>query len=146
MQIFRLTNQLLEQALEIYQNCLNQTNFSKNTLKLTNSYPYNHIYLAKIDFAICGLIDYSVISNQAFLNNIATKRLYRNCGVASNLMKSMITKCVDLRADSISLEVRASNQSAISLYTKFGFSKISKRRQLYSSPTEDGWVMTLEMK
>ena len=146
MKICKLNDKLVEKALKIYQNCLNQTNFSEKTLKLTNSYSHNHIYLAKMGPSVCGLIDYSIISNQAFLNNIATNQLYRNCGVASKLMKDMITKCVNLKVKSISLEVRCSNKSAINLYKKFGFLKISKRKQIYSNPTEDGWVMTLNMK
>ncbi len=146
MKICKLNDNLAPQALKIYKNCLNQEIFSQNSLKITNSYPHNHIYLAQIGQAVCGLIDYSIIGDQAFVNNIATVAQYRNSGVASKLMESMLTKCKNLKIKSISLEVRISNQAAINLYQKFGFSKISKRKRIYSNPVEDGWVMTLEMK
>ena len=146
MKICKLNDDLAPQALKIYKNCLNQSNFSENSLKLTNSYPHNNIYLAQIGQSVCGLIDYSILLDQAFVNNIATVAQYRNSGVASKLMESMLTKCKNLKIKSISLEVRISNQAAINLYEKFGFSKISRRKRIYSDPVEDGWVMTLEMK
>ena len=146
MKICKLNDDLAPQALKIYKNCLNQSSFSENSLKLTNSYPHNHIYLAKAGQAVCGLIDYSILSDQAFVNNIATVAQYRNSGVASKLMESMLTKCKNLKIKSISLEARVSNQAAINLYKKFGFSKISRRKRIYSDPVEDGWVMALEMK
>ena len=146
MEICKLNDDLVPKALKIYKNCLNQSNFSEISLKITNSYPHNHIYLAKAGQAVCGLIDYSIVSDQAFLNNIATVLEHRNSGIASKLIKSMITKCKNLKIKSISLEVRISNQAAINLYEKFGFSKISKRKRIYSDPVEDGWVMSLEMK
>ena len=146
MEICKLNDDLAPQALKIYKNCLNQSNFSESSLKITNSYPHNHIYLAKAGRAVCGLIDYSILLDQAFVNNIATVAQYRNSGIASKLMESMLAKCKNLKIKSISLEVRISNQAAINLYEKFGFSKISMRKRIYSDPVEDGWVMTLEMK
>ena len=146
MKIRKLNDNLIPEALKIYKNCLNQSIFSKKTLQSANSWHHNHIYLAQIEQTACGLIDYSVVSDQAFLNNIATVLEHRNSGIASKLMECMIAKCKNLKIKSISLEVRISNQAAINLYKKFGFSKISRRKRIYSNPVEDGWVMSLEMK
>lgn len=146
MEICKLTSNFIDQTLQIYENCLNQTNLSESTLKITNSYPYNHIYIAKIESQIYGVIDYSILSNEAYLNNIAVLPEYRNKKIASNLMEHMINVCREQNVKSISLEVRCSNQVAISFYEKFNFIKIAKRSNLYCQPTEDGWVMELTVK
>ncbi|MBO5788767.1 MAG: GNAT family N-acetyltransferase [Clostridia bacterium] len=42
------------------------------------------------------------------------------------------------------LEVRASNQSAISLYGVCGYTAYGKRKDYYSCPTEDGVLMQID--
>jgi ribosomal-protein-alanine N-acetyltransferase len=47
--------------------------------------------------------------------------------------------------NSIFLEVRESNSAAIALYEKFGFEKLSIRKNFYSFPDENAVVMQLLM-
>ncbi len=146
MEICKLSDDFIDQTLQIYKTCLNQTNLSKSTLKITNSYPYNHIYIAKIKSQVYGVIDYTILSDEAYLNSIAILPKYRNQKIASNLMQNMINMCKNQNVKSISLEVRCSNHIAISFYEKFNFIKLARRSNLYSQPTEDGWVMELAIK
>ncbi|MDQ0222893.1 ribosomal protein S18-alanine N-acetyltransferase [Streptococcus moroccensis] len=46
------------------------------------------------------------------------------------------------RPEAIFLEVRASNQPAISLYKKHGFEEVGRRQAYYHNPTEDALLMT----
>ena len=39
------------------------------------------------------------------------------------------------------LSVRESNQAAISLYKRFGFAELEKKRRYYTFPVEDGVIM-----
>ncbi len=146
MEICKLNDNFINQTLQIYRTCLNQTNLSESTLKITHSYPYNYIYIAKIKSQVYGIIDYTILSDEAYLNNIAVLPKYRNQKVASNLMENMIKTCQKQNIKSISLEVRCSNNIAISFYEKFNFIKLARRSNLYSHPTEDGWVMELNIK
>lgn len=146
MEICKLNDNFINQTLQIYRTCLNQTNLSESTLKITNSYPYNYIYVANIESQVYGIIDYTILSDKAYLNNIAILPKYRNQKVASNLMENMINTCKNQNVKSISLEVRCSNNIAISFYEKFNFIKLARRSHLYSQPTEDGWVMELNIK
>ena len=146
MEICKLDDNFINQTLQIYKSCLNQKSLSESTLKITNSYPYNHIYIAKIKSQVLGMIDYTILSNESYLNNIAILPKYRNQKIASNLMQNMINMCKNQNVKSISLEVRYSNHVAISFYEKFNFIKLAKRSNLYSQPTEDGWVMELAIK
>ncbi len=47
--------------------------------------------------------------------------------------------------NSVTLEVRDSNDAATELYNKFGFRKTGSRRNYYKNPLEDGIVMQLDI-
>ena len=61
----------------------------------------------------------------------------REMGIASELL-DIIYEAAQLRGvSSINLEVRPSNQAAISLYEKEGFECVGKRPRFYRNPEED---------
>ena len=47
----------------------------------------------------------------------------------------------DEKIQKITLEVRRSNQIAISLYKKYDFKEISVRKNYYKNPTEDAVIL-----
>jgi ribosomal-protein-alanine N-acetyltransferase len=49
-----------------------------------------------------------------------------------------------LNANLVTLEVRASNQTAQSLYKKYGFRVIGRRPRYYSSDGEDAIIMSTD--
>jgi len=51
---------------------------------------------------------------------------------------------MELNAHTITLEVRASNTAAQSLYQKYGFTQVGLRRGYYSDNKEDGVLMSTE--
>ena len=90
---------------------------------------------------LCGYIGVNRVAGQAYIDNIAVRREYRRQGIAKALIKAVIDECKN--DDFITLEVRASNKAAISLYRLFGFKDQGKRRGFYTAPTEDALIMTL---
>ena len=68
---------------------------------------------------------------------------YRRKKYADKLMERMLQFARTRKAASVLLEVRASNDPAMALYRKHGFSEISRRRDYYSNPTEDAVIMQL---
>lgn len=100
-----------------------------------------HFYSAKLKEKTVGYIGLSKICDEGYVTNIAVLPEYRRRGIAKKLIKYVInTFKNDLRF--ISLEVRVSNQNAISLYEKLGFEKVGLRKRFYTSPTEDAIIMT----
>ena len=77
----------------------------------------------------------------ADLLDIAVEPDMQGRGIGSRLMQFMVDECVSRGVKEIFLEVRATNQSAVALYKKFGFEQISVRKNYYSSPACDGYVM-----
>lgn len=102
----------------------------------------NHIcYVAEQAGSIVGFALVIVMVDTADLINIAVAKDYRGQGISKLLMKQLDVEAKRLSLVNVTLEVRASNQVAISLYEKFGFVKISVRKQYYSNPTEDADIM-----
>ena len=86
---------------------------------------------AKVGNEIVGFAGVKVVLEQADIMNIVTKKNYRNKGIGSLLLKSLIDICKDLNVSSIMLEVDENNLSVIHLYKNFGFEILSTRKNYY---------------
>ena len=69
----------------------------------------------------------------------------RRQGLARQLMVDVIARVRTAGCTGITLEVRASNVPAITLYTSLGFTRANLRRGYYHEPQEDGVVYTLKL-
>jgi ribosomal-protein-alanine N-acetyltransferase len=69
------------------------------------------------------------------------RKSHRKRGVGSLLVEELIRAASEQNISALTLEVRASNTAAISLYKKHGFTAEGIRKNYYSHPTEDGIIM-----
>lgn len=100
-----------------------------------------NIFLADIsEGEVRGYIIGSCDGSSGYIERIAVSAVHRKKGIGKQLL-SAFEKALPETAESISLEVRASNSPAIGLYGSFGFERAGVRRNMYSSPKEDGIVM-----
>ena len=80
-------------------------------------------------------------AKQCHVVSIAVRESYRRRGIASELMTTVLERAKEnYGAAECFLEVRMSNDAAINLYEKLGFSKV-KRNYGYYIDGEDAWVM-----
>jgi ribosomal-protein-alanine N-acetyltransferase len=80
-------------------------------------------------------------AKQCHVVSIAVKEPYRRRGIASELMTAVMERAKEnYGAKECFLEVRVSNEAAVNLYEKLGFSKV-KRNYGYYIDGEDAWVM-----
>lgn len=93
--------------------------------------PFSKYILCLIDNKIVGFINFWITFDSATINQIATKKEYRNKGIATNLLKHAETLLKKENVEFFTLEVRESNVAAINLYLKFGFIKISVKKGYY---------------
>lgn len=102
----------------------------------------NYCYLvAAHSKEVVGYAGAIVSIDEADVTNIAVKTDFRNQGVGEELLKHLLIQ-VELRGvDKVFLEVRESNESAISLYRKYGFYQIGKRPGFYKRPIENALLM-----
>lgn len=104
----------------------------------------NHLafYLvAEIDGALVGYAGMWAVVDEGHITNVATHPHYRQKGIASAMVALLIETSKEAGISSHTLEVRASNQSAIQLYTKLGFEAIGIRKKYYEDNGEDAIIM-----
>ncbi len=105
-----------------------------------------YFFVAVINGEIAGYIGTISVFGECSITNVAVKEKYRNKGIASSLLQRAILNSIYLDDEFITLEVRKSNISAISLYEKFGFRKMGERKNFYRSPTEDAFIYNKYLK
>ena len=76
--------------------------------------------------------------------NLAVAVDYRRRGIAEQLVHTLIDNLKSQDVTCLTLEVRASNQPAIKLYEKIGFSQVGRRPNYYHNPKEDALIMRKE--
>ena len=81
------------------------------------------------------------VLDEGQITNIATHPNYRRQGLAAKVLSALLEQARAKGIASVTLEVRVSNQAAIALYQKFGFSVVGKRVRFYTHPTEDALIM-----
>ena len=95
---------------------------------------------------VLGYIGSQSVLGEADMMNLAVSEDARGKGIGVMLVMTLIEH---LRADGVcrlTLEVRASNAPAISLYEKLGFQNIGRRPNYYYHPKEDALIMGKELQ
>lgn len=102
---------------------------------------HDYIYLvADIDGLVVGFICFYIGPETCDVISLAVDRMHRQRGLGILLSKQMIKVAKSKKVNSIFLEVRRSNNSAIGLYKKLGFIEFSLRKKYYDG-VEDAIIM-----
>lgn len=107
--------------------------------------PIAFYWVAVHEGEVIGYCGYWWTFGEAQITNIAVSPSFRQKGVASALMDKVIENCKDTDVYSITLEVRVSNNAAISMYEKYGFERVGLRPKYYDNK-EDALLMTKEIE
>ncbi len=87
-----------------------------------------------------------VTVDEGQITNIATHPDHRRHGYGAAIVRTLLRHAKDAHLESVSLEVRASNEAAIALYRAAGFVEVGRRKGFYTKPTEDALVMVCKIK
>lgn len=79
------------------------------------------------------------------ITSVAVEPDFRRKGLAQRLIEEF-EKIIPHNTENIFLEVRESNFSAIKLYEKCGFERLSVRKNFYTNPRENAIVMVKKVK
>lgn len=93
-----------------------------------------------------GIVGYAgawLVYDEGQITNIAIRPSARRQGFGAKLTSALIEECFKRGMHEIFLEVRISNLSALSLYRKLGFTVKGMRKNYYSEPKEDAYIMSL---
>jgi ribosomal-protein-alanine acetyltransferase len=84
-------------------------------------------------------------ANDAEIYNIGVRLSLHGLGIGSRLMNEFFSICSRDGIENIWLDVRQSNEQAITFYRSFGFTETAVRKGFYRAPAEDGIVMTVRL-
>ena len=94
---------------------------------------------------IVGFVIFHIAADVSEIYNIAVENTYARSGIGRQLMSAAIQESARRKARKVVLEVRKSNNPAINFYLKFSFKIAGERKNYYSNPLEDAYVMELEV-
>ncbi|MEA5616911.1 ribosomal protein S18-alanine N-acetyltransferase [Cronbergia sp. UHCC 0137] len=145
LKIQPLTSDHLSALLELDQTCFNglwTLEGYRRELESPNSCLLG-LFCPVVDYGLLGMGCFWSILEEAHITILAVHPQYQHQGLGQALLYSLLRAASDRGLERATLEVRASNQGAISLYQKFGFKTAGRRRGYYKDNDEDALVLWL---
>ena len=102
-------------------------------------------YLVALDAdSIVGYAGTWLVINEAHVTNVAVHAGRRREGIGRLLMEALMQMARDAGMESMTLEVRVSNEAAKTLYQQLGFVSAGVRKNYYSETKEDALILWRE--
>ena len=92
---------------------------------------------------IVGFAGMWMYVDEAHIATIATRADWRGRGVGETILHNLMREAQRRNAVSATLEVRIGNVVAQSLYRKYGFEEVGRRKNYYQDNREDALLMTV---
>jgi [ribosomal protein S18]-alanine N-acetyltransferase len=90
---------------------------------------------------VVGFIVGRQVEDEWEIENIAVTGAARRCGLGSRLVGELLDLVRSRGGKSVFLEVRESNRAARSLYEKWAFLEVGRRKMYYQNPAEDALIL-----
>ena len=141
MEILPMKEEHIKEIAEIEKQCFSVP-WSENGLSAELTNETAHFLSAVSGEKVLGYIGIHEICGEAYITNVAVRPDYRRLGIGETLIDAATNGAKERECEFISLEVRISNTPAIELYKKEGYNVVGQRKNFYSNPTEDAYIMT----
>lgn len=128
--IIKIENELFTDAWDVknFEYELKENEFSK-------------AFVIEKDSILIGYGILYILFERAEIAILAIDNKYQGQGYGQTLIKYMIKEAILSECETISLEVRVSNNKAINLYKKNGFENVRLIKSYYSDDYEDAYEM-----
>lgn len=147
MLIRAMTLDDLDRVIELEHQLFKESSWSKEDYLYEiyeNTFSFN--FVLEIDDIIVGYVGVWIMYEQSQITTIGIDNQYQRQGYAKTLMDEIIQFAVEEGCEVMSLEVRVSNQPAISLYEKCGFVNQAIRKNYYQDNHEDAYLMVKRLE
>jgi ribosomal-protein-alanine N-acetyltransferase len=91
---------------------------------------------------LLGFIGIWLMVGEAHIVTVAVRDEYRRMGIGERLLIAAMEQAAAYDQEVVTLEVRASNETAQRLYEKYGFLRAGVRKRYYTDNNEDAVIMT----
>lgn len=140
MQIVKFEPRHLKDILEVERKCFSSP-WSEKMFYEELSGRFSHYYVVEIDNHAIAYMGMWSLSGEGHITNVAVSPMYRRKGIAKALISHFIDIAKKEDLEFLTLEVRATNYGAISLYKSFGFKEVGIRKKYYDN-CEDAYLLT----
>ncbi len=106
---------------------------------------YARYLCLELEGQVIGYMGLWFILDEGHITNIAIAPNFRGQHWGEYLMRSMMDRMVEQGMERMTLEVRASNSPAQSLYKRLGFATAGVRKGYYADTQEDALIMWVEL-
>ncbi len=100
--------------------------------------------VAKLDQRIVGYTCLWHVEEQMEIANFAVSPEFRRKGIGRRLMEEVISEAQRRGCTGLMLSVRETNLPAVTLYKRFGYVEVGRRKRYYRLPVEDAIIMVKE--
>ncbi len=104
-------------------------------------YDFAHVLVAKKGDETVGFCLFHLSDDGAHINEIATEKAHRRCGIGGGLILHVEKQVVQNKSENITLEVRKHDKGAVLFYKNLGFNSVGERKRFYKDPDDDALVM-----
>jgi ribosomal-protein-alanine N-acetyltransferase len=101
-------------------------------------------WTAEVEGLVAGILIGRAAADEFEILNLAVAKAHRRQGVATRLVAAALESARKAGAAKTYLEVRASNEGGIALYSKLGFRISGRRAKYYRDPEEDAVLLVLD--
>lgn len=105
--------------------------------ELRNELGYYFAALIMDTHELIGYSGFWLVGEEAHITTLAVHPQFRRRSVGERLLINNIFEAKKVKARWLTLEVRVSNEKALSLYFKYGFKSLSVRKSYYQDNGED---------
>ena len=142
IKIIPMTGKHIKEIAELEKVCFSQPWSENSLLEELDNHTAQFLTAVDEDGKVAGYIGSFVVCESCYISNIAVFPQYRRKGIGRALISALFSLAKEKGAESVSLEVRPSNDTAISLYNVMVFEEVGLRKNFYRNPTEDALIMT----
>jgi ribosomal-protein-alanine N-acetyltransferase len=143
IQLQRVAEAHVSQIAELEKLCFSAP-WSRNSVASELNNPLSLWLVATDGDTVAGYIGSQSVMGEADMMNVAVHPDYRRKGIGKQLVEALVASLKDNGVYSLTLEVRASNEPAISLYDQLGFTQVGRRPNYYRDPREDALILRKE--
>ena len=145
IKITKMEQDDIEAVTEIEEEVYGAHHWSKSSFYDEMSNNLAKYYSAKtLNGELIGYAGTWHIIDEGHITTIAVKKEYQRKHIGEAIIQKILDDCYKEKIKYLTLEVRASNQAAINLYTKYCFNSLGTRKGYYQDNNEDALIMWTE--
>jgi len=144
MMITNMHQSHVAQVAELEKLCFSDP-WSENSVASELNNPLSFWLVALDGERVAGYVGSQTVMDESDMMNVAVHPDYRKQGIATALIVGLVEELRNRGSHCLTLEVRASNETAISVYRKLEFQEVGRRKNYYRNPREDALILRKEL-